>query len=187
MYWFPKNKISKINTALMSFGAVIFFVSCESANQTSNNREEKYFDIPSYFENQISRFQQEDPLVQKTVITNAESEQKELKIINWTNELSAFLAVDLNKPAYQGHIKKDSIGSEVKYSFSGKDVDLKTVRILYENKNPIKIEIDKKNKNFLYQTDEKLLYIKDSLYTIEKNQKPFLMKANSYKITGIIK
>lgn len=184
MYWFTKTIIKIKTCSLISLGIGCFFVSCDTPSQNKVNT--RYFDIPTYFEKQILEFQKNNPLVIKTVSTNEETEEKELHIDNWNNELSAFLAMDINKAAYQGYIEVDSLENEVKYISTNENLELKYIRIVYKNNQPIEVEIEKMTKNFLYQTDEKLHFYSDSLYSIQKTQKVIFMNPNGYKITGLI-
>lgn len=184
MYWYNNIK----QTALLSIGAVCFFFSCDNPiDDTVEQNSSLYFDIPGYFENQINDLSKSNPLVLKQVFDNDGSEKKEIHISNWNTELSSFMSIDLNKPAYAGHIVKDSADNVVNYKFTNNDLDLNSVQIIYQENMPIQITIDKTTKNMLYQTDEKLVYIADSLYSVQKLQKVIWMNPNNYKIIGLIK
>lgn len=184
MYWYKNIK----RTALLSTGAVLFFFSCDNPiNTVVEQKNSTYFDMPAYFQSQINNLTKANPLVLKQVVDNDGEEEKEMHISNWSTELSSFTTIDLNKPAYVGYIIKDSTDNIVNYTFTKEDLDLNSVQIVYKNNTPIQITIDKTTKNILYQTDEKLVYISDSLYSVQKLQKVIWMSPSNYKIIGFIK
>ena len=189
MYWYTKKiKNNTIWTSLFTIGLVLLCMSCESPSQglTSNNKQ-AYFDIPAYFENEISILQKSNPLVSKTVRIDKDTETKDLKISDWNDELSSFLVVDLNKPAYHGYIKKDSVNNQTTYTLSDNKTDLNKVTIKYINNIPSEFEISKTTKNFLYTTEELLTYKKGSMYSILKGQKIVLLGTNDFEIMSKIK
>lgn len=186
MYWHT-NLLKKQKTiALFTIGAIVFFQSCSSSNSEKQIQGETFFDIPQYFSKEIERLTNENPLVTKEVHSNAESETKDLHIKDWGNELSPFLNIDLNKEVYQNIIVKDSTHDTVHYSFLDNDVDLKSVRLIYQEGEIALIEIETKTKNLLYESDEKLHYSKGKKYSIEKVQKVKVLGQNEYKIIGQI-
>lgn len=187
MYWYINLKNIRKRSALLAIGAAVFLMGCESTTDKAVAKQTIYFNIPGYFEDQVTQLQKLNPLVLKTVYTNEISEQKELKIASWNSELSSFLSVDLNKPAYQGYIVKDSSDNIVNYTFTKDKADVSKVTIKYKDNTPVEFEITKQVKNFLYKTDEKLIYQTDKNYSIEKSQKVILLGANDYKIIGEIK
>lgn len=188
MYWYTNIKKNLRLAILSTIGIASLLMSCES-NDLSENVANKssYFDIPDYFDKQIAELQKNNPLVLKTVYTNQVSEEKELKIADWKSELSSFLTVDLNKPAYQGSILKDSVDNTVNYRFTSDKADISNVSITYENNIPTLFRIEKQTKNFLYKTDEILIYQPHKMYSINKSQKVILLGANDYEIKGEIK
>jgi len=174
---------------LLFFGVVHFFVSCESpAKQIdSDSTSQSFFNIPGYFEEQVKELNKVNPLVLKTVATNQEDEQKEIHISNWDIELSSFLAVDLNKAAYIDEIVKDSTNNTVTYSLPNDKFDLNKVTITYSDGEPRIFEVERRTKNMLYETKEKLRYEKDKSYRIEKDQKVVFLGQHNYLIKGDIK
>ena len=174
----------KVRPALFIFGAAFISAGCNSPNEEGLEEHNTFFDIPTFFEQEIITLKKNNPLVLKTVYTDDFSEQKKVHLSDWAIELSPFTNVDLNTPAYQGFIHKDSLAGKVEYTFTNDKLDLKKITILYQEKEPIAFEIEKITKNFLYETTEKLTYKKDIMYDIQKNQKVILMDENKYRITG---
>jgi len=189
MYWYTNIKKSKKITTLIFFGVVHFFVSCESPAKQLNadNAKQSFFNIPGYFEEQVQKLNNSNPLVSKTVATNQEDEQKDVHISNWDVELSPFLSVDLNKVAYLSEIVKDSTDNSVTYSLPNDKFDLNKVTIIYNDGKPSVFEVERTTKNMLYETREKLRYEEGKSYRIEKNQKVILLGLHNYLITGDFK
>lgn len=188
MYWYTSTKYKNTLTALFSIVAVNVFIGCSSSQENKEQtHQSSYFDIPTYFQKQISELSSTNPLILKTVSTNQEVETKETHISDWNNELSSFVAIDLNKPAYQDAVTKDSVNNIVTYSLSGKNIDPTTVKINYENERIHSLEIEKTTSNFLYKTIEKLQFQAGKSYNIEKTQKVVLLGTNEYTIKGEFK
>jgi hypothetical protein len=145
-----------------------------------------YFDLKGYFEADTARLTKRNPLVTKTVTHNSVTETKQVHIDDWGAELNLFSQSDINKPAWRNDYDVDSSATGVIYR--AKSFDLKT-QIIVINKTGDKIKwlmIYNSSKNLLYQTNVKLSYYPDSLYTIEKYQKVRLLGANKYLIKGVI-
>lgn len=187
MYWYIKRITnSKITLMVVLTSTIAFFISC--SNSTSNHEKEHSleFDLPSFFNREVKLLNSAKPIVKKTVEKDGISESKELTIADWERELANFLSVDLNKPAYQGYVKKDSFQNNVMYTIANSTLDLTSVQIMYKSNKPISFIIKKSSKNLLYQTDEILKYNKGIGYSIDKTQKVKGLNKQHYKISGII-
>ena len=163
------------------------FSSCSTGNQEKkdSSNQEKYFDIPAFFQKEIDSLASINPEINKTVKKDDQEESKKLKIKDWQIELSSFQAIDLNKPAYAGFVKVDSTDSLIQYSFTNPELDLSCVRIkLNKEGNPEMISVEKEVRNTLYKTSEFLVYEKDKFYLVEKNQQVKVMGENYYKVQG---
>lgn len=189
MYWYTKNiniiKHAVAFITIISLSTVV--MSCDSNTTATTKKTEHYFDIPLFFNQEINSLTKLNPLVEKKVSINQDVENKELHISNWSDELLNFSTIYLNKPAYQGSIVKDSINNIVTYTFTTDKYDINKVVVQYENTNPVQINITKRTKNFLYNTEEELVYKKNSSYSIEKKQDVLLLGENKYSIVGLIK
>ena len=163
------------------------FSSCSNNNQEkkAHSGQEKYFDIPAFFQKEIDSLASINPEINKTVKKDEQEETKKLKIKDWQIELSSFQAIDLNKSAYAGFVKVDSTDSLIQYSFTNPDLDLSCVRIkLNKDGQADMISIEKEVKNTLYKTSEFLVYEKNKFYLVEKNQQVKVMGENYYKVQG---
>src|SRR5690606_5317355 len=183
MNWY-KNTIHITKKAAIAFAIAALLWNCNSS-QPGVAHQERYIDIPAYFKQEIAKLQAEQPTVVKTVKKDSATESKDLKIAKWENELSSFTGIDLNKPAYQGYIQKDSSNHLVTYLFTKPDLDLNKVEIRYNDKNQaISFRINRTIRNSLYNTKEVLFYQQDSIYSLEKEQSVLLLGDKYYFIEG---
>ena len=172
----------------MALAVTALFLSCTSSPKDRKVTRETYFDIPTYFKAEIARLAQEKPVVDKTVVKDSLSEAKEIQIADWENELSSFASIDLNKPAYAGILKKDSIANKVKITSSDPKIDIAAVEIEYEdNGEPVAFRIQRNIQNSLYETHETLYYAKNKEYSLEKHQSVLILGDKYYHIEGVFK
>lgn len=169
----------------MASAVTALFVCCTSSQQNQEGLRETYVDIPNYFKKEIARLKQDNPVVNKTVVKDSVSENKEIKIADWDNELSSFVSVDLNKPAYGGALQKDSTGNQVKITGLDPDLDIAAVEITYDEQGePLVFRIERNIKNSLYDTKETLYYEKHKGYSLTKQQSVLILGDKHYHIEG---
>jgi hypothetical protein len=163
----------------------VLLCGCGNPGASSVKTNEKVFDLPTYFDTEIEQLAARAPEIEKTVFTGNESETKTVQIRDWSRELSAFAAIDINKPAYKGYVKKDSSEGFVRLYVDNPQLDVSEVIIRYDAQNvPIEIQITRHIQNFLYTTSEKLSYRKNTSYRIEKDQDVWVLGSNNYVIEG---
>jgi hypothetical protein len=180
MYW-CKSKLFLF--AALSWG--IFLSACKPAIKETG-ASLKYFDLKGYFKKDSARLAKQNPLVFKTVSHNGTDESKQVHIANWGLELSLFKESDINLPAL-----KDSYSITADSNFliyRAKYPELKTREILIKKLDgKVKwIVIFNQSKNILFHTAEKLSYLPDSLYMIEKSQSVRFLGTNKYRIKGVL-
>lgn len=162
------------------------FCQCNNPETSSKVGFERMFDMPTFFKAEIARLTSENPEIEKTVYKGEERESKTMFIQDWSRELSSFVAIDLNKPAYQGYIEKDSTDHQVVLRVQNSDLDIAEVMIHYNERNePDEIRVIRHIQNFLYTTEEELSYRKNKGYTILKKQDVWGLGSNRYHIEGI--
>lgn len=164
------------------------FLSCTSSPNGSDVIRETYLDIPGYFKGEIARLTQDNPVVNKTVVKDSLSETQEVKIADWSNELASFVSIDLNKPAYNGILQKDSTNNEVNITATDPKIDLVAVDVTYgENGEPTAFRIQRNIQNSLYDTRETLRYEKNKGYSLEKHQSVLILGDKYYHVEGTFK
>ena len=179
-----KFKKTKNITAVILVTAA-FYACGNNEQQAKLSTQEKLFDLPNYFNKEIDSLSSLNPEVNKTVRKDDSEETKRLKIKDWAVELSSFKAIDLNKPAYTGFVKVDTVDAVIQYHFTNPELDLSCVRIqLDTNGHPKMISVEKQVKNTLYRTSEFLVYEKNKFYLVEKNQQVKVMGDNYYRVQG---
>ncbi len=178
MYW-CKQRIA----LLLIFGLLaIGLASCRPEIKKAN-----FFDLSGYFTKEAARLKVQNKPVLKTVEQNGTSESKKILIRDWDAELSLFKNSDINKPAWSSSYEIHGDGGLIIYL--AKDTDLRTRKLMIkqENGNVKWIVIyNHTPKNMLYDSFEKLTYIPDSLYLIEKRQSVRVLGINRYRIKGLL-
>ncbi len=168
---------------IAGIGMTILLPSCKPEIK-NDGATAKYFDLKAYFKADAARLSGIKKSTLKTVTHNGTTESKEVNINNWERELSLFSESDINKPAWRDSYKVQTTPTMVIYMAT--DDDLKTREIII-NKTGGKVKyitIYNYTKNILYYTNEKLTYIPDSIYKIEKTQYVRLLGLNKYVIIG---
>lgn len=180
MYW-CKNIYHILFTA--GIGIALLLPACKPAIK-EDGVTAKYFDLKAYFKADAARLNSSKKTVLKTITHNGTTESKEVNITDWERELSLFSESDINKPAWRDSYSIQTSPTMVIYTAT--DDDLKTREIIV-NKTGDKVKyivIYNYTKNILYYTKEKLTYMPDSIYKIEKTQQVRLLGLNKYVITG---
>lgn len=182
MYWYKKTKIAVIALAITALS-----YACSSESTEATKQVNSQLNIPAFFTKEIAALQKRNPAVVKTVKKDSVSETKTVHIENWTNELASFAAVDLNKPAYAGFLKKDSVAGVVTYTSTKPSLDIKSVRIQYTPEGTLsELRMEKQVDNLLYRTEETLIYFPNKRYELKKKQHVLLLGDKYYHIAGAI-
>jgi len=188
MYWYQNNNLLKNSSRALSLfaGSALLFWSCGSPSATkSPHKTSDIFSVDSFFTAEVSRLQQLNPAVLKSVKKDGEKEKRELKIGSWKNELSAFQSADISKNFDPSLYDVKAIDCVTEFTAKKKDLQIQKLRIEFDRNEKVKhIHIDKKIANTLYDSQEKLDYYSDSLYRIVKLQDVQGLDANQYEIVG---
>ncbi len=183
---FPKEGIAQGRAfILMVIISTIFFFPACKPDIKETGATGKYFDLKAYFKADSARLSKIPQPILKTVTHNGVTESKKVKIDNWMRELSLFTESDINKPAWRDSYQTQQTDHTIIYMAT--DTTLKTREILINKKQNGQVKyiaIYNYTKNLLYDTYEKLTYIPDSIYKIEKTQHVKLLGTNKYVITG---
>ena len=170
----------------MKYALFITLIISGCAGSSTSVKQNSYLDLTKFFSSEITKLEKLEPNVRKTVSRNGLRETKSLNNINWKSELSLFIESDINKSAWKNSYKITNSKNEVIYT--ALDSSLRTKRI-FITRSPEgmvkKVLIVNKISNMLYESSEELLYITDSIYTINKQQHVVLVGDNDYKITGV--
>lgn len=189
MYWYQNNNLYKnISSAIpLLVGSALLFWSCSSpSGEKASKKTTDIFSVDSFFNAEAHRLQQLNPSVLKSVNKDGEKEQREIKIANWKNELSAFQSADISKNFDPALYDVKAVDCITEFTAKKKELQIQKLRIEFDRNNEkVKhIHIDKKIANSLYDSNEKLDYYSDSLYSIVKLQDVQGLDANQYEIIG---
>lgn len=161
---------------------LLLVMSCNS--ETQQHAATDFFSLKHFFEQESIRLKG-FKTVNKRVQHNEKAEQKAIFIGSWAKELSIFSESDINKPAWRDsyRVVQDSAG----VCYSALDSALRT-RSIFIKRNAfnkvVRVDIVNRTDNALYQSNERLVYIPDSLYSIDKKQHVLLLGDDYYQITG---
>lgn len=176
---------------LLFIGCLLIFFSCK---ETSAPKANYYYDLKKFFELEIVRLNNHKASVAKEVILNGNKEFKKLVIEKWQNEFHAFTEVDINKPAFIGMYKADTMWQKNKVyilSYKAIDKDLKVQQLSIEfdtlQNQPKKIEVLTLTNNTLYQSNQMLMYKVNERYSVKGTQKIKFLSPDSFEVNGIFK
>lgn len=175
--------MKRVLTCLLVFAV---YSGCKR-QETTIRSENVYFDLKGYFTKEAYRLDSMKSKVRKTVIKNNESETLQLQVRDWKNELTLFSESDINKPAWADSYRIDSAGRILEYHAKNPDLRTRNIRIKRgENNSITSIYIKNTAHNLLYESEEDLFYIPDSVYRVEKTQTVRFIGTNHYQITGTV-
>jgi len=179
MFWYRKKAL--IVAVSLALAGLVY--SCQP--ELKNGGKATYLDIKGYFNQQAAQLQKHNRPVLKTAMHNNEGETKQVTIANWQHELSLFVASDINKPAWRKSYIIIKTGDTVIYRTNDPDLETRDITIVQSGKTVKCITINNHTKNLLYETSEKLTWVPDTVYHIEKWQKVRFLGENHYDIKGL--
>jgi hypothetical protein len=183
---FPREGIARAYALALLFiiSMALFLPACKP-DIKETGATSKYFDLKAYFKADSARLSKIPQPILKTVTHNGVTESKKVKIDNWARELSLFSESDINKPAWRDSYQVQQSDHTIIYMAT--DPNLKVREIIINKKEDGRVHyiaIYNYTKNLLYTSQEKLTYIPDSIYKIEKTQHVKLLGTNKYVIIG---
>ncbi|SMO76409.1 hypothetical protein [Solitalea koreensis] len=167
---------------------VFLLVGCNPSESKKQIRV--YFDLKGYFESEVNRLTKSAVMVDKTTAKDGVSETKKLNSIDWKNELSVFMASDINKPAwiksYKTERKLEGSDSTEVYTALDSALHTRSLSITWNKNHEVrKVLIVNSTRNGLYDLDETLQYIPDEMYQINRIQKAKMLKENKFSVKGL--
>lgn len=182
MFWYPNSIVFRFY--LLSAATFLCF-SCESEQVSLQHGAQQYYPLHAFFRAEVDSLQQASSPVQKTVWKDGDSESKVLSISDWSQELGAFLSIDLTKSIYLDAFEIKSEGNTTTYIARDSSVDIRSINLEKDTLGQLeKVTIEKKVNNLLYSNCEKLEYARDHHYALEKYQQIFLLGKSTYRIEG---
>ncbi|MFC2176064.1 hypothetical protein ACFLR1_03750 [Bacteroidota bacterium] len=132
-----------------------------------------YYDIPKFINAQSTNLDKKKQWVRKTVTKDGRTHIIERGDIEWNDELSAFIDSDINRPAWRGSFKVDTISLDrvwvITYKTEVSEIPVKNVVVTMdkESKECLQVTVDKSTENFLYTSNQKLFYTTGEGYMLK--------------------
>lgn len=143
----------------------VVFSSCDKDPAEAYYEDQRfYYDLPSFIQKQIGNLKEKGQRIRKLVKKDGHSHIIEKGNINWEEELGLFLESDINRPAWRGEFKVDTIKLEreyvVTYKTENKEIPVRNVVITIDRKTGqcLKVTVDRRTENFLYSSDQSLYF-----------------------------
>lgn len=140
---------------------IAFLVACSFDSSKKEAIKSPFLNLEKLGEAQSQKLKDIDPLVVKKVLTNGKSEEKTLKIDDWTKELEILKKANLDKPAFIGNYKIDTLkeGQFFQKTFTPlkSELSIKYQQIQLDSLgNLVHLESASEDKNVLYYTRKEL-------------------------------
>ncbi|HAP69045.1 MAG TPA: hypothetical protein DCR04_04865 [Flavobacteriales bacterium] len=126
--------------------------------------------------------------VRKHVTKDGHSHIIERGNIDWKEELDVFKEADINRPAWRGEFKVDSISLErvfvITYKTENEEIPVKNVVVTVDKdtKQCLQISVDRRTKNFLYSSDQSLYFTTGEGYMMKGKLSVTLLFDSEYSI-----
>ncbi len=152
----------------------------------------QYFDLTGFIDDEVKKLSAQNPVIEKMVFLNGETEQKRDTVGNWENELNAFREADINKRSFLGKYLADSVFEggllSVKYSAMNEKFRTRELAVQYDsNRKPIKISVAVAASNVLYSSRHDLVYEPGKGYSISGKQIIRFLEPDSFYVEAKIK
>lgn len=147
-----------------------------------------YYDLPSFMSRQVDNLQNKGQWVRKHVTKDGHSHIIERGDIDWEEELDLFIESDINRPAWRGEFKVDTINLEREYVITYKTVNKQipvknvVVTIDKDTRQCLKLTVDRSTKNFLYTSDQSLYFTTGEGYMMKGKLSVSLLFDSEYSI-----
>ncbi|MBL4678058.1 MAG: hypothetical protein COB65_04325 [Thalassobium sp.] len=182
MYWYKTVKKTILNTSVLLLLSGSY--ACNKPEIKETGAELKYFDLKGYFKQEAAHLEKVNPEVTKSVAHNGTVESKKVHITAWQQELNLFAESDINKPAWRNSYSVKTTTDSTVYTAQFPELKTREIVIKKSGDNITAIAIFNATHNFLYSTTERLVYMPNKYYSIDKDQKVKIMGANDYRIKG---
>lgn len=132
-----------------------------------------YFDLPSCIEHQVEVLRKVDKHVRKRLTKDGQTQIIERGNVNWEEEFELFMESDINRPAWRGAFKADTVMLDrayvVTYRTENQEIPVKNVVVTIDRQNRqcLRLTIDRHTDNFLYSSLQKLFLTPGEGYTIK--------------------
>lgn len=184
----------KLSYLLLFCGIVQFSCTTSTTTEQETRKEPKpFFDVKSYFEDQISVLEKKSPKVRKMVTIDQKTEEQELDSLNFAEELKAFIGTDINRLAWFDKYSKDStiqnnqlLGLE--YAALDEDLKVRKLSIQFSAQQEVEtIQIATYSSSFVAKSKQDLIYEPLKGYSISTQQGLSVGQTQDIKVEVLFK
>lgn len=150
--------------------------------------QRNYYDLPQCMRQQVDALNKMGKSVRKKLTKDGLTQVLEKSDVNWAEELELFIDSDINRPAWRGAFITDTVHLErmfvISYRTENKEIPVKNVVVTIdrENKQCLKVSIDRLTDNFLYTSVQKLFFTPGEGYTIKGNLKVHFLFESEFAV-----
>lgn len=168
-----------------------------------------YFDIGTFFRTQVDNLNKRKLAIRQRVVKDGFAQTIEKEQVNWEEELAPFIDADINRPAWRGQFKVDTVlrndhlvvieytlrdadknddGSPVEGAvkgwFRGDPCPISKVVLTKDPRSntPLKVSIDKLTNNFLYSSSHKLYFTTGEGYMVKGRLEVKYLFSSEYSV-----
>lgn len=175
---------------IILFAITIGLTSCAELADQSLPNDVVFFDLKKFIAQEVTRLDQEKPMVKKTTRVNEVNETKTLKLDDFEMELKIFTESDINKMAW---IEKYSVDttyqnnqlSKIHYKAKEEKLITRDLIVDYINGKVSKIEIQTQASSIVTDVEKHLMYEPNVGYSILSKQKTTGSASNEIEINAI--
>ncbi len=174
---------------------VLYACNVEAPQSTPDDVPNRYYDLNRFFEEEIKRLNEEQPVVNKTIVLNGETEQQTVEEVNFSNELLIFNESHINKVSWWGKYDGDTTfyaGGEkkqikkIRYTANDEALKTKEIRISFSPQEKLdSLFIFNSTQSPTITTRQELVYIPDVKYEIYSEEKVVVSKNRELIIRGV--
>jgi hypothetical protein len=151
---------------------------CKPQNKNLPNL---YFSLSDLAKQEVVHLNKNKPEVIKISILNGQADTAQSKDLNWEKQLLALEEADINKVAWRNQYKVVKDKNTTTYTALKKELKIKKLVVTSNNLKPL-VEAWTVSDNFLYHTESKLVYQRDSIYELFGYQKLFTGKKVEFDV-----
>lgn len=176
---------------LLLFVCFTTLLSCNS-KQENKSLKNDYFDMESFFNNQIKFLYDTRATLFITATANNKSEQRSNKNPDWKREFTPFLNSDIHKAALIGKYKTDSsvintatdTSFVITYTTDDKNLRTKKLELFLSpgDRQVKKIHVVNSTNNFLSSVYEEFKYTVGKGYKLNSSEDTWMMGKDYYEI-----
>lgn len=150
--------------------------------------QRNYYDLPSFITKQITNFKSKEQWVRKHITKDGHTHIIERGDVDWDEEFDAFVESDINRPAWRGEFKVDTISLErmyvITYKTENDQIPVKNVVVTIDKdtKQCLQLTVDRRTENFLYSSDQSLFFTTGEGYMMKGKLSVTLLFDSEYAI-----